>query len=164
MCLYLSYVYKKDELNSRLSCYYVANPLTTIISSPLAFGILCTRGPFNSQSWRWLFLLEGLVTFIVGFFSFFQMVPSVVQTRSKWRTKGWFTEREEKIMVNRILRDDPAKGDMHNRESLTLKALFYALLDYDMFPLYAIRMFTDIRTAPLGTYFTLTLRPGIQYF
>lgn len=38
------------------------------------------------------------------------------QSRSWFRGKdGWFTEHEELIMVNRLLRDDPSKGDMNNR-------------------------------------------------
>jgi hypothetical protein len=44
------------------------------------------------------------------------MPPGPTQTRNWFRGKnGWFTEREESIMVNRLLRDDPSKGDMNNR-------------------------------------------------
>ncbi len=68
------------------------------------------------------------------------MVPSPTQTKAPWRRKGWFTEHEEKIMVNRILRDDPSKSDMHNREAVTLKLLWEALCDFDLWPIYAIAL------------------------
>ena len=35
-------------------------------------------------------------------------------------------------MVNRVLRDDPSKSDMHNREGLTLKMVFKVFLDWRM--------------------------------
>ena len=52
----------------------------------------------------------------IGIATYFYLPPSPYQTASRVRGKnGWFTEREEKIMCNRILRDDPSKGGMHNR-------------------------------------------------
>ncbi len=38
------------------------------------------------------------------------------------------------IVVNRVLRDDPSKGDMHNRQPVTPRRLWIALKDYDMYP------------------------------
>lgn len=35
-------------------------------------------------------------------------------------------------MVNRILRDDPSKSDMHNRQGITLNLMWKAMKDYDM--------------------------------
>ena len=62
------------------------------------------------------FLLEAIGTFIIGLFSWVLMPPGPCQTKSWFRGKnGWFNEREEYIMVNRLLRDDPSKGDMNNR-------------------------------------------------
>jgi hypothetical protein len=60
---------------------------------------------------RWLFLLEGLLTLLIGFASFFLMPASAVQTKTWFRPKGWFTDRELSIVVNRVLRDDPSKGN-----------------------------------------------------
>lgn len=60
-----------------------------------------------------MFALEGTLTGLIGIVSYFYLPPSPTQTASRFRGKdGWFNEREEKIMVNRILRDDPSKGDM----------------------------------------------------
>jgi hypothetical protein len=46
--------------------------------------------------------------------------------------------REEIIIVNRVLRDDPSKSDMHNRQGLTLKMIWQALCDWHMWPLYIL--------------------------
>jgi hypothetical protein len=83
---------------------------------------------------RWLFLLEGLITLVVGLASFFLMPASAVQTKTWFRPNGWFTDRETAIVVNRVLRDDPSKGDMHNRQAITPRRLWHALQDYDLWP------------------------------
>lgn len=52
---------------------------------------------------------RGLITFAIGLASFFNMPSSPTQTKTWFRPKGWLTEREEVIIVNKILRDDPTK-------------------------------------------------------
>lgn len=52
---------------------------------------------------------RGLITFSIGVASSFNMAPSSTQTKTWFRPKGWFTEREEVIIVNKVLRDDPTK-------------------------------------------------------
>ncbi|KAK0456138.1 major facilitator superfamily domain-containing protein [Armillaria borealis] len=117
--LYLSYFYTKTELPIRLAFFWVSNYLSDIISAFLATGILQLRGVGNKAGWRYLFLIEGVVTLGCGLLSFLFMPPGPTQTKAWFRPKGWFTDREEIIMVNRVLRDDPSKSDMHNREGLT---------------------------------------------
>jgi hypothetical protein len=41
-------------------------------------------------------------------------------------------------MVNRVLRDDPSKSDMHNREGLTFRMIWDALKDWRLWPIYAL--------------------------
>lgn len=80
------------------------------------------------------------------------MPASAVQTKSWLRPKGWFNDRETAICINRVLRDDPTKGedssnseskvppaytklgDMHNRKALTPRAIWKAMMDYDLWP------------------------------
>lgn len=74
------------------------------------------------------------------------MPASVTETHRILRGKlswlygktGWFTEREEKILVNRILRDDPSKGDMNNRQAVDLKGIWRAVTDVDLWPTYFV--------------------------
>jgi predicted MFS family arabinose efflux permease len=116
------------------------------------------RGISGWAGWRWLFLIEGLITLLVGIGSFFMMPASAVQTKTWYRPKGWFTEREISIVVNRVLRDDPSKGDMHNRQAITPRRLLAAASDFDLWPLYIIGLLAYIPQAPANYYITLTLK------
>ncbi|KAK7046879.1 allantoate permease [Favolaschia claudopus] len=158
LILYLSYFYTKHELPFRLALFWMSSNVCSIIASFIAFGVLHMRGVLGRGGWRWLFLIEGVITLLIGIATFFRMPPSPTQTKSWFRPKGWFSEREEVIAVSRILRDDPTKGDMHNREGLTLKRLWTAVCDYDLWPLYLIGLLFGIPSGPPGSYLTLSLR------
>ncbi|KAI1466074.1 MFS general substrate transporter [Daldinia caldariorum] len=156
--LYLSYFFKGSELPFRLALFWTTLKVVDIVAPILAFGILRLRGHRGQEGWRWLFLIEGLFTLSVGLWSWFMMAPSPTQTKAWYRPKGWFNEREEVIMVNRILRDDPSKGDMHNRQAVDFKRLWKSLCDYDLWPIYIAGLVFGIPVGPPDQYLTLTLR------
>lgn len=94
----------------------------------------------------------------IGTWSWFMMVASPTQTKKWYRKEGWFNEREEKILVNRVIRDDPTKGDMHNRQAITLKLLWKSLCDFDLWPIYFFALVWEMPAGPPDQYLTLTLR------
>ncbi len=68
--------------------------MADILSSVIAYGVLHMRGVLGLPGWRWLFLIEGLLTIVLGLFAFLIMPPGPCQTESWFRgRKGWFTEK-----------------------------------------------------------------------
>ncbi|CAK7219258.1 hypothetical protein SCUCBS95973_003758 [Sporothrix curviconia] len=182
--LYLSYFYKGRELPARLAAFWAAYVATSIVSAFFAFGILHLRGHGGHggwTGWRWLFVIEGALTALIGVLSWFYLPASPVQTGNAGRrgvfklfsssskhvaavsaaaeaASSWFTPREETILVNRILRDDPGKGRMHNRQGLNLRRLATALADYDLWPVYLLGLTWAVPAAPAANYMTLNLK------
>ena len=156
--LYLSYFYTGTELPRRMSYLWTSSQVTNIVSAFLAYGLLHLRGMLGLAGWRWLFGLEGILTGFVGALSFFYLPPSPTQTAETYTRKSWFSAHEEKIMVNRILRDDPSKGDMHNRQALSFGMIRECLTDWHMAPIYLIALTFGVPNNPMTQYLTLQLR------
>ncbi|ROV98043.1 hypothetical protein VMCG_07076 [Cytospora schulzeri] len=157
--LYLSYFYKHSELSIRLGYFWTGMNLADIISSFLAYGLLHMRGVAGYAGWRWLFLIEGVFTLIVGLLAYGLMPAGPCQTASWFRgKKGWFDEREQTIIVNRVIREEPSKSDMHNREPVTPKLLWQSLQDFDLWPLYLIGLVFQVPMTPESQYLSLTLK------
>ncbi|KAI0814127.1 major facilitator superfamily domain-containing protein [Xylaria sp. FL0064] len=101
--LWLSYFYTGKDLPVRLSFFMTTSFLERIVTTFTGLGILHLRGVAGWSGWRWLFLIHGLISLVISIASFFMMPPSVVQTKTWYSPNGWFTDREEAIVVNRIL-------------------------------------------------------------
>lgn len=96
---------------------------------------------------------------MIGLASWGLLPASIGQTRGGLRGKnGWFSEREEKILINRLLRDDPSKGDMNNRQAVNLQRLWKAFSDYDLWPLYLVGLTTYVPPQPPQNYLSFILR------
>ncbi|KAL4783499.1 major facilitator superfamily domain-containing protein [Aspergillus varians] len=157
--LFLSFWYKSKELPIRLSFFWVSFQGTAIIGAFLAFGFLHIRRDDGTGGWRYLFAYEGLITGVIAIAAAFWMPASPTQTKGILRGKdGWFNEHEEKILVNRIIRDDPSKGSMHNRQAVTPRMLWDALGDYDMWPIYLLGLTWMIPNTPATSYISLELK------
>ncbi|KAM0411430.1 hypothetical protein ACHAPD_009642 [Fusarium lateritium] len=157
--LYLSYFYKHTEMGIRLSIFWMSMTAADIIAAFLAYGLLHMRGVLGYAGWRWLFLIEGLLSLLIGLTSFIMMPAGPTETASWFRGKnGWFTAREEEIMVNRVIREDPSKSSMHNRERITLRLLWKSVCDFDLWPIYLIGITSMIPQNVPRSYLTLSLR------
>ncbi|KAK4225998.1 major facilitator superfamily domain-containing protein [Podospora fimiseda] len=155
--LYVTYFYTSSELSTRLAVFWATLNVARIISALLATGILKMRGIGGYPGWFWLFLLEGLLTVVLAFISFIYLPSSPTQTNSILFQKPWYTEKEEVIMVNRILRDDPAKGLTLLKEPATWQDVKSTWGDPSLWGLFFIGLIAYIPAAPVQGYLTLTL-------
>ncbi|KAF9517770.1 hypothetical protein BS47DRAFT_1371223 [Hydnum rufescens UP504] len=133
-----------------LAFFFTCNFSVNIFAGFLAIGLLQLNGVRGHAGWRWLFLIEALFTFVVGFITFFNMPPCPTATKTWFRPKGWYTDREEIIMTNRILRDDPG--------TISLSMLWESICDFDLWPLYAVGLVFVLPEIPVQAYLTLAFR------
>ncbi|KAI9870921.1 MAG: hypothetical protein M1830_003631, partial [Pleopsidium flavum] len=156
--LFTTYFYKSRELSVRLAAFWSTLNIARVISSLLAAGILNMRGVGGKPGWFWLFLLEGILTFVIGFISYLYLPASPTRTTGVIWRRPWYTERQEIIMINRLLRDDPAKGLTALKEPAKLHDVLKAWGDSSMWGLYFIGLVAYIPATPVQGYLSLTLK------
>lgn len=158
LILWLSYFYTASELTIRLSFFWSAMYSAQIFNYLIAYGILHMSGVCGHHGWQWLFLIEGLLTLLIGVSAVFLMVASPVQTKRPWNKNGWLSEHEEKMIVNKVVRNDPSKGDLNNKKSLSFKQIYDSLLNWHLWPVYIIGIVIFVPQFTTESYLTLTLR------
>ena len=95
----LSIFYTRKEIATRISILYTGNILATAFAGLIAAGIFHGMDDLAGISgWRWLFILQGIVTFVVAIASAFTLPDHPLKTR-------WLTEEERQLAHDRIERD-----------------------------------------------------------
>ncbi|KAJ4220983.1 hypothetical protein NW759_007053 [Fusarium solani] len=102
--------YKTFETGKRFSIYFAGSMAAAALGGLIAFGVIGNlHGHGGLSGWRWLFIIEGLMSFCSGvlFILFIPRSPTDPVSIFGWR---YFDERESQILRQRIILDDPTKG------------------------------------------------------
>ncbi|KAI9319497.1 major facilitator superfamily domain-containing protein [Dichotomocladium elegans] len=152
-CLgYLTGWYKTKELATRLSIFWGVQSLASAFSGLISFGIFRLAGTAGLEGWKWLFLIDGILTHLVAFLAFWYL-PSRAT-----KATGWFTERQAKISVTRVIRDDLSKTDQHSR--ITWTDIKEAILDTKVW-LHLLTTFSGMMTdTPITNYLPTLIKNG----
>jgi MFS family permease len=71
------------HLATRLAVFYCASALSGAFSGLLAAGIAKMSGVGGLEGWRWIFILEGIATVVLGVLCFFFLIDSP-KLSGKW--------------------------------------------------------------------------------
>jgi MFS family permease len=97
MTLFLCNWYTREELGIRVAYLFIASALSGAFGGLIAFGILYMNGVAGWSGWRWLYVLEGMIT-IVWAACCIWLVPK------SYETAYFLNEEEKQIMRQRAAR------------------------------------------------------------
>ncbi|ORY87451.1 major facilitator superfamily domain-containing protein [Leucosporidium creatinivorum] len=101
LVLYLSGFYRRHELQTRISLFFSAASLSGAFSGLLAAAIVKMDGVGGKQGWCWIFILEGLFTFLFAI-SLFWLLPATPQA------SRFLTAEQKAHVIRRLALDAPA--------------------------------------------------------
>ncbi|KAF7790035.1 hypothetical protein EIP86_000984 [Pleurotus ostreatoroseus] len=152
---YLSCWYRRSEFGIRAAVFFSAATVSGAFGGLLAAAINNMDGVGGKPGWAWIFILEGLITVVAGFASFW-----IIQDFPD--TAKFLSEEERTFVIRRLQQDDQfsAAG-----EHLRMKYIWQSLLDWKTWigmllymgtdgPLYAFSLFLPSIINQLG--FTAT--------
>lgn len=91
MAIYLTFFYTKRELALRIGYLFVSAALAGACGGLLAFAIGHMDGTAGQRGWRWIMIIEGLPTFVLGIATWF-ILPNTPET-------AYFLKPHEKKMA-----------------------------------------------------------------
>ncbi|MED5811333.1 MFS transporter [Mycolicibacterium sp. 050232] len=85
-----------DSHRGRATALFIAgSSIAAAISGPLSGPLLSLHGQGGLRGWQWLFLIEGMVSVLVGIVAYFML-------NSKIRDARWLTRAEQDALIDAI--------------------------------------------------------------
>ncbi|KAJ4255969.1 hypothetical protein NW762_009043 [Fusarium torreyae] len=94
----LSIFYTRKEIATRISILFTANICGTAFAGLIAIGVFQMSGVAGLAGWRWLFILQGIITFVLSVSSAWILPDEPLNTR-------WLTGEERQLAHDRIAAD-----------------------------------------------------------
>jgi len=156
---YITMWYARHEAQFRQALFFSAASVAGAFSGLLAFGIAHMDGVGNLAGWRWIFILEGILTVIVAVIAYFTLYDFP-------ETATFLTEEERAFVVYRLKYQnykEEADGGVRvaQDDSFQWKFVKAAFLDWQIWtnilvywgivcPLYGISLFLPSIIRALG--------------
>ncbi|KAI9744650.1 MAG: hypothetical protein M1818_002179 [Claussenomyces sp. TS43310] len=147
---YLSMWYKRSEQQYRIALFFSAASLAGAFGGILAYGIGFMNGVGGLRGWKWIFILEGLLTVVVAVASYFFIhnYPSTAR----------FLKEDERALIHARLKgnsdatnDEPFLWSNVRAALADPKCWLYSLAFHTLsLPLYTLSLFLPTIITALG--------------
>ncbi|KAJ3014197.1 UNVERIFIED_CONTAM: hypothetical protein HDU68_000387 [Siphonaria sp. JEL0065] len=145
--VYLGGFYK-NELSTRLSWFWGVQAVASAISGMMAAALLLLEGTNGLQGWRWLFIVDGIITISSAFIFVFVLPSSPYHTKGGLNFGGWLNERQGRIAITRLVCHDLLKLNIKVQWSDVVAAL----TNYHVWGHLFITLIGLTPGIPFGTY------------
>ncbi|KAI9568128.1 major facilitator superfamily domain-containing protein [Boletus coccyginus] len=149
--LYLSFFYPRKQMQIRIASFFASASLASAFSGLLAAAIEQLDGLGGKPGWAWIFIIEGLFTFVFGVITFF-LVPRSPET-TRFLTEG------ERAYVVSTLKHAGAVSDDDSKDSFRWTEIVKAAKSPHVWLLAVVTFFSVLGLA----YFEPTIVAGLGY-
>ncbi|EHA27615.1 hypothetical protein ASPNIDRAFT_185046 [Aspergillus niger ATCC 1015] len=147
---------KTDDIQKRYSVFYLIGCVASALAGVLAFGLMQMGGIQGISGWRWIFIMEGVITGAIGLLTFVFMVDFPEKAHKSWK---FLNERESAFIVRRINRDR-ADG---NEEPFTFKRFFSPALDLKIWGFALICLCSTTVAYAIAYFLPIILQEGMGF-
>ncbi|KAF4760140.1 hypothetical protein HAV15_006746 [Penicillium sp. str.  len=145
-----------DDVQKRFSIFYLFGCVASALAGVLAYGLSQMDGIQGIQGWRWIFIMEGVLSCAVGVLTILFLVDFPDRAYKSWR---FLSEKECAFIVRRINRDR-ADGDA---EPFSLKRFLAPSLDLKIWGFAMIFFCITTNTYAISYFLPIILRQGMGY-
>jgi MFS family permease len=158
---YLTLWYPSRLRSTRTAWFVAAIAVSGVIGNPVSGWIMDKlSGVMNLAGWQWLFISEGIPSFLVGFWVIFYLDSSIEEAK-------WLTREEKALLASNLAAEDQHKTEHKLIDAFTsgkvwvLCAIYFTL----MIGLYGIAFWlpTIVKAFGIKGYFGVGLITAIPY-
>ncbi|KAL2023726.1 hypothetical protein VTK56DRAFT_1440 [Thermocarpiscus australiensis] len=134
-CVYLlSTWYTRYEVGKRNSVFYLVGSVASAFAGILAYGIMQMAGLAGLSGWRWIFIIEGIMTMLLAIAGYWLLVDFPDSKRSNWRflgprERGWICARVDADRGD--VKPQPFSLAKYLRAGADIKIWAYALIFFN---------------------------------
>lgn len=127
--------YPPKRTQFRMSLLYCAAAMSGAFSGLLAAGIAKMSGIAGYRGWRWIFIIEGVLTIVLGVAAFF-LLPDSPSHSTRWLSNAeirYLNHLYNKHRRGTVNQHQNTEGESSRRNSHDWKTLRYVLLDWQIY-------------------------------
>jgi MFS family permease len=144
-------------LAKRNAIFFVGSGLASATTGLLAYGILpLGKSHPVLHGWQWMQIIEGCMAIFVSILFILFLPASPFNPRPMFLPIRYFNEKDQQILVARVLNDDKAKAT--SAKKITVKEVVSTLADWRKYPHLLLATAVISQTAAIGTYSPTLIR------
>lgn len=105
----ISFWYKREESQRRFTLFWSSVLCASMFGGLLASAIAQMQGVRGYSSWRWVFILEGIATIVIGIAAYFLVSDFPADAR-------WLSAEEREFVIARTATDDGSASPVTARK------------------------------------------------